>query len=87
MILEYESFPIKASGASDSDLVFWGTTLYHSSFEWPNNFHHFDIFISNRDYRDTNKYHDVLWSIVSDDPIKFNHKTEKYGIPFPWNTD
>ncbi|XP_048432706.1 S-protein homolog 2-like [Pyrus x bretschneideri] len=59
----------------------WGTTLYHCSFAWKQESHHFDIFVSKRD---EGKCRSCSWVILADKPCRFNDTSHQFDICYPW---
>ncbi|KAL3752828.1 hypothetical protein ACJRO7_000257 [Eucalyptus globulus] len=61
---------------------FWKTTLYFCSFQWPGNFHYFDIY---KKAKSRPGCHDCFWNVGPDGPCLFDYDTKGYGYCEPWN--
>lgn len=60
----------------------FGITLFFCGMEWDGKLHWFDIY----DYsRDGKLCSNCTWSIQKDRPCRFNEKTQKSDICYPWN--
>ena len=62
----------------------FGTSDYYCNFQWPNNFHWFDIYLFDRDHPQCSK---CFWKIRPDGVCKLNYETKQYDLCYPWNPD
>lgn len=60
------------------------STLFFCSFQWPGQFHYFDVYVQPRD--DDRCRHNCLWSVGRDGMCLFNLDDGKYDICSPWNS-
>ncbi|KAM1635621.1 hypothetical protein ACFX13_013933 [Malus domestica] len=62
----------------------WRTTLFYCSFEWPGQFHHFDIYDQGRDGGCVLDDSVCLWRIQVNGPCRFNGYTGSYDLLYAW---
>ena len=62
----------------------FGTSDYYCNFQWPNNFHWFDIYLFDRDHPHCGK---CFWKIRPDGVCRLNYETNQYDLCYPWNSD
>ncbi|XP_008223961.1 PREDICTED: uncharacterized protein LOC103323728 [Prunus mume] len=64
----------------DFRIKIFGGTQFFCSFQWPGQFHWFDIFIQDRD-----NCENCAWLIKADGPRRFNSETRSYDDVYQWN--
>ncbi|KAM4099652.1 hypothetical protein ACB094_05G008300 [Castanea mollissima] len=57
---------------------------YYCNFQWPNNFHWFDIYPFDRDHPQCGN---CFWKIRPDGVCKLNYETKQYDLCYLWNSD
>ena len=63
---------------------FWETTLFYCSFQLPDAFHYFDIYVDKRDRKKCNLT-ECLWLVMEQYMCMFNYLTQKYDFCYEWS--
>ncbi|XP_056853953.1 S-protein homolog 2-like [Raphanus sativus] len=63
----------------------FGRSLFFCSFALPNGMYYFDIYRYHRESSGDDWCQQCMWKIRQTGPCRFNRRTKKFDICFPWN--